>query len=259
MQAARAGFTHVESWWPCTEPNLWAQSVRDAGVQLACLNAYGGDLSAGERGFLNRPQQREASVDAVARAVDLAASLGGRAVNVLVGRRYGEARLSRQLAEARAALLECVAGTEAAGVTLVIEHLNDRDIPDALLPTPLAAMRFVESVGSPSVRLLYDAYHAARADLDPVVDVRQYGAVIGHVQYADSPGRGEPGTGAVDLPRFVASVRKAGYEGPVGLEFVPTDTTALALLRWRNVVGEAGADDPAPHTAVVRTKRTRQR
>jgi hydroxypyruvate isomerase len=242
--AAQAGFAYVESWWPCPDPITWAESVRQAGVQLACINADGGDLSAGERGFLNRPEEREHSVDAVAQAVELAASLGCRVVNVLVGTRFGEAPLRRQLHEARSVLLECVAGAEAVGVTLVVEHMNERDVPGALLPTPLEAARFVNSVGSPFVRLLYDAYHAAQAGLDPVSDVRQYGALIGHVQYADSPGRGEPGTGSIDLTRFAASVREAGYNGPVGLEFIPTESTALALTRVPRAAAGTGFDEP---------------
>ena len=93
-----------------------------------------------------------------------------------------------------------------AGVTIVIEHLNEHDVPGALVSTPKAAAGLVEAVGSDHVRLLYDAYHAAMAGIDPVRDVGAYVGLISHVQYADSPGRGAPGTGTID---FTASFRNA--------------------------------------------------
>jgi hydroxypyruvate isomerase len=227
--AAAAGFTHAESWWPGEHVAEWAGAVSASGLQLACVNAYGGDLAAGERGFLNVPARRVEAVAAVAAAIELAESLGGRAVNVLVGRRTPDTPPPQQLADARSVLHECVSAAKSAAVTLVIEHLNETDVPGALLPTPRAAAAFVEDVGSDAVRLLYDAYHAAQAGLDPVTDVRHYGELIGHAQYADAPGRGEPGTGTVDLFAFAAALGEAGYAGPVGLEFVPRDTTAAAL------------------------------
>ena len=71
------------------------------------------------------------------------------------------------------------------------------------------------------MRLLYDAYHAARAGSDPCREVAELVPLIGHVQYADCPGRGAPGTGDVDLGGLVRALEDAGYEGAVGLEFDP--------------------------------------
>lgn len=231
--AAEAGFTHVESWWPGPGAREWCRAVADAGLRVACLNADAGDLAAGDRGFLNVPARRESSVAAVAAAVDAVAALGGGAVNVLVGRAVARGRRSSELDTAREVLLECTSHAAASGVTLVIEHLNERDVPGALLPTPDAAARFVESLDSPSVRLLYDAYHAAMAGLDPSRDVRHYRGLIGHAQYADAPGRGAPGTGHVDVQAFVDALGDVGYRGPVGLEFVPEGRTddAVSFIR----------------------------
>lgn len=231
--AASAGFTHVESWWPGPRAPEWVEAVARAGLRVSCLNADAGDLAAGDRGFLNVPARREASVAAVAAAVDAVAALGGGAVNVLVGRWTGLRRRSQELDAARGALEECAGHAAAAGVMLVVEHLNDRDIPGALLPTPAVAARFVASLDSPSVRLLYDAYHAAMAGLDPIGDVVRYGTLIGHAQYADAPGRGAPGTGTIDVGAFAGALEEAGYRGPVGLEFTPGGRTidALGFLR----------------------------
>jgi hydroxypyruvate isomerase len=112
------------------------------------------------------------------------------------------------------------------GPTLLVEH---RSMPECFIPTPAEAAALVRELGHPNVRLLYDGFHAMRAGLDPVADLGQYADIIGHAQWADSPGRHEPGTGDGDLPGFVAALEAAGYDGPVGLEWIPTSTTAESL------------------------------
>ena len=218
--AAQAGFTRVETWWP--DDGLgpaWAAETQRLGLEVALINSYGGDLDAGERGFLNVPERRGDALDAFLDALDLASRCGARTINVLVGRDTGDLPLGAQRAVAADTLARCVPLAEAAGVTIVVEPLNEHDVPGSLLPTPLAAAELVESLGSPSVRLLYDAYHAARSGSDPVREVVRLMPLIGHVQFADCPGRGAPGSGELDLDAFVAALDSAGYEGAVGLEF----------------------------------------
>jgi hydroxypyruvate isomerase len=226
--AAEAGFTCVETWWP--EDDLgeaWADETVRLGLDVALVNCFGGDLDAGERGFLNVPDRHAEAIDAFRAAVALAGRCGAQTINVLGGReRAGEGRTD-QLARAASVLAECA---ELAGeLTIVVESINELDVPGSLVPTPAAAADLVEATGSPRVRLLYDAYHAARAGGDPVREVAAFGPLLGHVQYADCPGRGAPGTGGVDLRSFAAAVEGTGYDGPIGLEFFTDQATADAL------------------------------
>ena len=114
-----------------------------------------------------------------------------------------------------------------ADVTIVVEPLNELDVPGSLVPTPRSALALVEDVGAPNVRLLYDAYHAACAGCDPVHEVADFVPLIGHVQFADCPGRGAPGQ---RRPRPRRLRRRAGggrLHGRGGLEFFadgPTPT-----------------------------------
>jgi hydroxypyruvate isomerase len=226
--AAAAGFAEVESWWPA-EPEAWAAAVAAAGVGLACVNADGGDVAAGERGFLNVPERREWCLRSVAAAIAVARALGGRAVNVLAGLDTGAAPVEEQRAVAREVLLACAPAARAAGVVLVVEHLNPVDVPATLLPTPAAAAAFVRACDDPGIALLYDAYHAAMAGIDPVADAGTHAGLIGHAQYADAPGRGAPGTGTVDVLAFARALRRAGYGGPIGLELDPGPGGSAAL------------------------------
>jgi hydroxypyruvate isomerase len=229
-RAARAaGFSSVETWWPGDEADAWAAAVREAGLRVALLNADGGDIPAGERGFLNVAALRERELDRIDAALALASRLAAPRINVLAGRLVPGVPRQRQLAEVVSVLREAAPRAAAVGVTIVLEPINNLDIPGYLLPTAADARRVVEAVGSPHVRLVYDAYHAARAGSDPVVEAPAFVDVIDHVQYADHPGRGAPGTGQVDLERLLGALDTAGYTGLVGLEYDPRGDTIGSL------------------------------
>ncbi len=224
--ARAAGYGAVEAWWPpAPDPDAWPQAVRTAGVRAVLVNADGGDLAAGERGFCNRPERAEEVVESTRAAARIARAAGGDVVNLLVGRFVPDRPEAAQLATARAVVSEAADAAAELGARIVVEHLNARDVVRPLLPTPAAAAEFVADVDHDAVRLLFDAYHAAMAGLDPIAEARSVGALLGHVQYADCPGRGAPGTGTTDLWRLVDELDGLGYDGYVGLEFLPVGLT----------------------------------
>ncbi|HTI34782.1 MAG TPA: TIM barrel protein [Miltoncostaea sp.] len=231
--AARdSGYGVVEAWWPpAPDPARWPGAVRAAGLRAVLLNADGGDLAAGERGFCNLPDRAEHVLASAVAAARIVTAAGGDRVNLLVGRYTGDRPEDDQL-ETAAAVVRTAAETVAPwGVTIVVEHLNAVDVDRPLLPTPAAAAAFVERVGHPGVRVLFDAYHAAMAGLDPLEEVGRVAPLVGHVQFADHPGRGAPGTGTLDLWALVDRLRALGYDGAVGLEFLPGGPTPPVPVR----------------------------
>lgn len=228
--AAAAGFGAVETWWPPAAPaDEWIAAVNAAGVRAALVNADGGDLTAGERGYCNVPGREAEVIAAVEAALRVALACGGDTVNLLVGRDDGVRSRTEQLAVARDTVRAAAGAAAALGGRIVIEHLNALDVDRPLVSTPAEAASFVEAVDHPAVSMLFDAYHAARAGLDPREEFSPVAGLVGHVQYADSPGRGAPGTGTVDLAAFVEHIRGCGYSGHVGLEFTPAGRTEEAL------------------------------
>jgi hydroxypyruvate isomerase len=230
--AARAGFTLVESWWPpADDVDAWADAVRAAGVGVSCLNADGGDIAAGDRGFCNLPERDADTLAAVTAALALAARVGAPCVNVLPGRVVPDRPVADQRRHAATVYRTLGDLAHARGLTIVVEPINATDVPDYLLPTPVAVADFLDTVDHPSVRMLFDAYHCARAGRDPAAEVAAHVGRIGHVQYADHPGRGAPGTGRIDLSAFVRALERAGYDGPIGMEYAPGGPTG-ATLGW---------------------------
>jgi hydroxypyruvate isomerase len=91
------------------------------------------------------------------------------------------------------------------------------------------------------VRLQYDVYHAQRMEGNIVSTLRRLLPSIAHVQIADSPARGEPGTGELNYDYILDELATHGYNGYVGLEYRPSGTT-LESFSWLS----AGRGTPSP-------------
>jgi hydroxypyruvate isomerase len=100
------------------------------------------------------------------------------------------------------------------------------------LSTTAQAVEFVRSVGRENVKIQHDFYHMQRMEGNLVANLRQHVGLVGHVQIADSPGRGEPGTGEIHYPYVLSQLEELGYSGYVGLEYNPTMGTTEESLVW---------------------------
>lgn len=230
--AAEAGFSAVEFWWPTESPNDVEAAVREARLQVAVFNFAGGDMAAGERGLLSNPATLDEFRENVPEALDLATRLGCRKLNLLVGLALEGVVREEQLELAREGVRWAARQAAAAQVQVLVEALNTRDLPGYLLDNSCDAIAFIQSVGEPNVRLLYDVYHMQRMEGNLTANLREHKEYIGHIQIADSPGRGEPGTGEINFPYVLQAVEELGYEGYVGLEYLPRTTDTETSLRW---------------------------
>jgi hydroxypyruvate isomerase len=233
-RAASAGFSAVEFWWPGheAEPGAVERAVRDAGLDVALFNFDAGDMAAGDRGLVSDPERQHLFKDNVPRALDLARALGCERINVLVGHEIPGLDREEQLALARENVRFAAEKAEATGVTVMVEAVNTFENGSYLLYTTKQAVEFVERVGRDNVRIQHDFYHMQRMEGNLVANLREHFDHIGHVQIADSPGRGEPGTGEIHYPFVLGELEKLGYEGYVGLEYNPTTETTEESLKW---------------------------
>lgn len=228
--ARAAGFTAAEVWWPPrAEIDRWAAAVEASGLRIVLINADAGELERGERGFLNVPSRRDECMRLFCEAVSLARRVGAPRINVLIGRSVSAIPRSVQFESATRALRECGVIAAEANLTVLVENISDEEVPGYLVPRPRDVVDLIAAVGLTSVRMLYDAYHAARAGSDPVQDVASFIRLIDHVQFADCPGRGAPGTGRTAFWPFVDALAGAGFNGAIGLEYWPSGPTAASL------------------------------
>lgn len=228
--ARRAGLDWIETAWPApAERDALAHALAEHRVGVALLNCDAGDVAGGERGFINDPARREQAERAFAAAAELAQRVGARELNVLVGREIAGVSRERQWRAAVDALRAFAEEARARGLGIALEPLNELENPGYLAPTPEAMATLIEQVGSDAVGLLLDVYHVARAGGEPAAAIERHAALIRHVQLADFPGRGQPGTGALDIWALLQCLDANGYAGAVGLEYEPRGTIAASL------------------------------
>lgn len=246
--AAAAGFTAVELWWPWIETptppqadlDALKKALDDAGTRLVGLNFYAGQLPGPDRGALSLPGEESdrfrANIDV---AADFAASVGCTALNALYGNRVDGVDPQVQDALALENLVLAARAADRIGAVLLIEALNRPESPHYPLVSAEAAIDVVDRVnaatGLGNAAFLLDIYHLSMNSLDAealagVIDT--YVAKTGHVQIADNPGRGAPGTGELPLQDLLDRLRKAGYEGWVGLEYKPGDRPSAESFAW---------------------------
>ncbi len=242
--AARDGFRAVEYMAPCAHPPaVIARALAQNGLTQALFNLPAGDWDRGERGIACLPDRVEDFRRGVALALDHAAALGCRRVNALAGiapTGSDPARLTDTLVDnLRWAAPRCAD----AGVALLIEPINTRDMPGFLLSTTAQAEVILDRVGSDNLFLQYDIYHAQVMQGDLMPTFARLQDRIAHIQIADTPGRHEPGTGEINYPFVFAELDRLGYDGWVGCEYRPRAGTR-AGLGW---MAPYRADPPPPH------------
>ncbi len=228
--AIDAGFDTIEAWWPDPEiHSRWLAAVHETGVRVASINCNGGDLAAGERGFLNLPNRQSDNLADIEAALDLAQRCRAPRVSLLVGTAIDSIPIDDQWATAISVIEQAVYLAEGAGVVLMLEPLNTVETPGYLVPNAERAAEIISEVGSPNLRIMYDCYHAAMTGRDPVKEIDRFAPLIEHVQFADCPGRGAPGTGHLDLRAIVATLDHSGYQGSIGLEYRTAGPTSEAI------------------------------
>ncbi len=222
--AAGAGFDRVEYMFPYDfEPAELRARLDEHGLEQVLFNLPAGDWAAGERGIAADPARVDEFRAGVERALEYAAALDVPRVNCLAGRTGDRATLVENLRFAAERFA-------AAGRTLLVEHVNTRDVPGFLVPTTTEAISVLDEVAH-GVKLQFDVYHAQVMEGDLVNRLRALLDRIGHVQVADNPGRHQPGTGEIDFGFVLAELDAMGYDGTVGLEYLPEPDT-LASLAW---------------------------
>ena len=118
---------------------------------------------------------------------------------------------------------------KAAGIKLLLEAINTRDIPGFFVSHTLQALDIIEAAGSDNLYLQYDIYHMQIMEGDLATTIERHAKRIAHIQLADLPGRHEPGTGEINYPFLLGFIDRIGYAGWVGCEYKPAGTTAAGL------------------------------
>ena len=230
--AAKAGFQAVEYLFPYAYPaKEIAGRLERHGLQQVLFNLPPGEWDKGERGVAILPDRVAEFKEGVARAIEFAKALKCPRIHAMAGVAPSGIHPAR-LRETYVSNLKFASAEAAkAGLTVLIEPINTRDIPGYYLCTSTQALAVIGAVGASNLRLQYDIYHAQIMEGDLAHTLEKNLGVIGHIQIADTPGRHEPGTGEINYHFLLGFMDKVGYQGWVGCEYRPAGET-VAGLGW---------------------------
>lgn len=238
-QAAKdAGFDAIEFWWPWgnrpvpedREVDAFVNAVRAAEVQLVGLNFFAGDLAGPDCGVLSIPARAAEFRDNVDVTVDIGAQLQVSGFNALFGNRVDEASAAEQDELGREQLALAAAAASRIGAHVLVESVSGpKPYPLRTAADSASVVADVRAAGHDNIAFLCDLFHLANNGDDVGAAIATYADLIAHVQIADCPGRGEPGTGDLELDLLLGDLVDRGYDGWVGLEYNPTTDTEASL------------------------------
>jgi hydroxypyruvate isomerase len=235
--ARKAGFEGVEFLFPYEHPATELRKRLDGeGLTQALFNMPPGDWAKGERGLASLPGRQAEFREGVKQALDYAGALNCKLVHCMAG------IVPAGVAPVTAASLYAANlawGAEQAtkaGVKLIIEPINHRDMPGYFLNTEAQGAAVVEAIGRDRLGLQFDVYHCQTTEGDVTKRMEAYLPIIAHMQIADVPARNEPGTGEIGWKFVFRRMDELGYGGWVGCEYRPAGDT-VAGLKWRQEFG----------------------
>ena len=228
--AARDGFPAVEYVGAYGEaPEAVAAALADNHLIQALFNLPAGDWAGGERGIGCLPDRVEEFKTGVDTAIAYGNATGCTKINCLAGKAPAgadpaalETVLVNNLKYAAPRLAD-------AGIKLLVEPINTRDIPGFFVTGTDHAERILDRVGSDNLFIQYDFYHMQIMQGDITRTYERLKDRIAHVQIADNPGRHEPGTGEINHGFLFSELDRLGYDGFVGCEYVPASKTSEGL------------------------------
>jgi len=237
--ARKAGFPGVEYMSPyeATKQDIAAR-LKDNGLTQVLFNLPVGDWAKGDRGIAIFSDRTDEFKRGVAKALDYADALGCKQINCLAGLAPKDADQNALRKALVANLSYAAAELGKAGVRLLIEPCNTRDMPGFFLNRSNQGFDIIKEVGSDNLFLQYDIYHMQIMEGDLARTIEANLPRIAHLQLADNPGRNEPGTGEINYPFLFGYLDRIGYRGWIGCEYRPR-TTTVEGLDWLKAMNAA--------------------
>ncbi|MEO0381946.1 MAG: TIM barrel protein [Pseudomonadota bacterium] len=228
IRTAKAdGFDALECHFPYdTPPVLMRDALDETGLQMLALNTWPGDRDAGDFGLAALPDRADEARTEIARAIDYAAATGMNAVHVMAGRTDGGSAAEDAF---RDNLNHACNLAAERGLRILIEPINTRDVPGYHLSGTDHAERILEALGRPELKIMFDCYHMQIMQGDLAASLDRLMPKIGHIQIAAPHDRGEPDEGEINYPWLMKHLEKLDYEGHIGAEYKPRNSTTAGL------------------------------
>ncbi len=230
--AKEHGFNAVEIQFPY---ELSAATIRTEldkhQLQLVLFNVPADDLLQGGEGLAAVPAKQAQFKDAVAQTIAYAKILKPTVINILPGCCFEPLHLSKYQQTFKDNLRYALNAFSPLGIKTVFEAVNTINMPGFIIHNSAQMLAILQEINHPDLRMQYDIYHMQMMQEDPIRFIAQNAHKIGHIQFADCPGRHQPGTGNIDFQQLFTAIKNSAYTGWTGAEYIPSENSA-ASLTW---------------------------
>jgi hydroxypyruvate isomerase len=229
-KAKACGFQAVEIQFPYeAELGDLVNAKNDTELEVVLINVPAGDLMTGGEGLASVPELTEEYSQALEQCLEYATALKVRAVNVLAGRCLTPEKETQYWQTFEWNLARTADTLSEHNILTTFEAINTKDMPGFLVHRAEHLWSVMARVNHPNVKAQYDLYHMAMMGENLWHDLSTRTDQIGHIQFADMPGRGEPGTGGLAFKPLFQIIEDSTYQGYVAAEYKPTQQTEKTL------------------------------
>lgn len=231
--AADAGFKAVEIQFPYeASVEALTKAKAHAGVNVCLINVPAGDLMSGGEGLACIPDKEAEFEQALKQAVEYATALNVHCVNVLPGRCFNETQQGQYLETFKRNLVKAANVFAKHKILVTFEAINTKDMPGFIIHNTEQMLNIMVELNHPNIKMQYDIYHMHIMDGNVDETLQHHGDKIGHIQFADVPGRGEPLSGNLNFQRIFSGIENSHYHGYVCAEYKPSGGNTQASLKW---------------------------
>ncbi len=232
------GFDAVEIQFPyALNAKLIRQELESQQLKLVLFNVAADDLLQGGEGLAAVPEKQPQFKAAVAETITYAKILRPEAINILPGCCFDKRKLPSYRQTFFENLHYALNAFSALGIKTVFEAINNIDMPDFIIHNSQQMLAILKEINHPNLFMQYDIYHMVMMHEDPITFIQQYATKIGHIQFADCPGRHQPGTGNIDFQQLFSVISASGYQGWAGAEYQPEKSSVTSLDWLRDCAG----------------------
>jgi hydroxypyruvate isomerase len=228
--AKKEGFEAVEIQFPYALPaEVLRETLNEQQLKLVLFNIAADDLLLGGEGLASVPEKQDQFHNAVGQALEYAKILKPEFINVLPGCCFNLKRKQDYLKTFKENLCFAVEAFTPIGVKTVFEAINNNDMPEFIVHNGQQMLNIYEQLSLPNLFMQYDIYHMQMMGDNLDEFIAQHAHKIGHIQFADCPGRGQPGTGRINFESIFSSIEQSDYSGWIGAEYKPVGATTDSL------------------------------
>jgi len=235
FSAARdCDFNGVEIQFPYTE-DLAQLVIRknEAEIATPLINVPAGDLMSGGYGLASHPKRRDQFKRAVEQSISYAEALDIEKINVLAGRTDTDIDTQHHYDTFLENLNYCADQFHSLGITTVFEAINTEDMPNFLIHRTEQMLQVIEDLNHNNVAMQYDLYHMSKMNEPISEQLPQIIQHVGHIQFADTPDRHQPGSGNLKFEELMTQIKGLNYQHWIGAEYKPSAITEDSLA-WKS-------------------------